>query len=184
MKAFILAHILLAPFIIFTIGAPLGYSSASALIGLVVGVMICAFRYGTQIPPAFMSSQLLGLTLVVVILMTSSTLTESKGLAIVFAFLTSGALISVIQSKPWTMELSAGGMRDFAKTTAFKKANNLFSIMWALIYAWFSFASWIELPQVVRWIPFALGGIISVVGPKILMKIGIKRGMFEDPLSE
>ena len=181
MKAFLLAHIFLAPFIIFTIGASFNYPLASATIGLLVGIVFCAFRYGIQLPSIFMLAQLIGLLIVVLLMLFGySHKTGNDFFAVVFTFLAGGAFISVLRKKPWTLELSAGGVGDFAKNPAFLKANNLFSLMWAVIYAWFAFASWQQLPELARWIPLGVGGFLSVIGPKILMRIGIKRGVFED----
>ena len=182
MKAFLIAHIFLAPFIIFTIGASLGYPLSSVIIGLLIGLVFCGFQYGMRIPSAFMSAQLLGLAIVLLLMLTMyPNMAENNALALVFALLAVGALVSVLQKKPWTAELSADEVGEFAKNPAFLKANNLFSIMWMFIYAWFAFASWQNLSPWLRWVPLAVGGLISVVGPKMLMKIGIKRGMFEDP---
>lgn len=182
MKAFLIAHIFLAPFIIFTIGASLGYPLSSALIGLFVGVVFCGFQYGIRIPSAFIGAQLLGLATVLLLMLTRyPDMTENSALALVFVFLALGALISVLQKKPWTAELSENEMGEFAKNPIFLKVNDLFSLMWMFIYAWFAFASWQSLSPWLRWVPLAIGGLISIVGPKILMRIGIKRGMFEDP---
>ena len=181
MKAYLLAHIFLAPFIIFTIFAPLGYPLVGAVLGLIVGVIACAKRYGMTMPSVFMAAQVAGIFVVLVALLIHPSLTETNAVAILFAFLAGGALVSVIQNKPWTAELSAADVGDFASNPAFIKANNFFSGMWMVIFAWFAFANWQELSPVYRWIPMIGGGIITIFGPRFLMNLGIKRGLFEDP---
>lgn len=182
MKAFLSGHLLTIPFTIFVIGAGFGYSLVGAVIGLLVGLALSVYRYGMRIPSTFMALQLLGILIVVLLfLFNPAGLAVNVATALVFTFLAAGALLSVLQKKPWTGELSAEGMGDFAKNPAFIKANNMFSMMWAVIFAWFAFASWQEMPELARWIPLIAGGVISVVGPKILMRIGIKRGLFKDP---
>lgn len=177
MKAYLVAHVFLLPFLIFTILAPFGYPLLGATLGVVTGLAACAMRYGAKIPPVFMAAQVLGVFTVVIILLLKPDLRETNGLAIVFSFLAGGALISVLQRKPWTAELSAADVGDFATHPAFIKSNILFSAMWMLIFGWFAFANWQELSPWFRWVPMIVGGIITVVGPKVLMNIGIKRGI-------
>ena len=181
MKAYLVAHIFLLPFLIFTILAPFGYPLLGAALGTVIGIVACSMRYGTKIPPAFMTAQVLGVLVVLLILLITPALRETDALAIVFSFLAGGAMVSAFQGKPWTAELSAADVGDFANHPAFIKSNMAFSIMWMLIFAWFAFANWQELSPIYRWVPMILGGLITVVGPKILMNIGIKRGIVPPP---
>ena len=83
--------------------------------------------------------------------------------------------------KPWTAELTAADVGEFASNLAFIRANQFFSGMWALIFAWFAFANWQELAPIYRWVPMILGGLVTSFGPKILMKIGVRRRLFENP---
>ena len=179
MKAFAVAHLFLAPFLLFTIGASLGQPLVSALAGLAIGVMFCVGRYGVRVPPAFMSAQLIGLAVVVPVALFDSDVSDATLLGVVFAFLAVGSLVSVGRGAPWTAELSAGDMGSFAQNPAFIGANNLFSLMWAGIYAWFSWASFAELAPAAKWIPMAVGGLLSVIGPRLLMKLGEARGLFD-----
>lgn len=177
MKAYLVAHIFLLPFLVFTILAPFGFPLLGAALGTAIGVVACAMRYGAKIPPAFMAAQVLGVLTVLVILLLKPDLKETNALAIVFSFLAVGALISVLKRKPWTAELSAAEVGDFATHPAFIKSNIMFSAMWMLIFGWFAFANWQELAPIFRWVPMIVGGIITIVGPKVLMNIGIKRGI-------
>ncbi len=56
--------------------------------------------------------------------------------------------------------------------------------MWAIIFAWFAYANWQELQPMFRWIPMIVGALITILGPQILINIGIKRGLFIDPHKE
>jgi arginine exporter protein ArgO len=85
--------------------------------------------------------------------------------------------VSIRQGRPWTAELSAADVGEFAQHPAFIKSNMMFSVMWMLIFAWFAFANWQELSAIYRWVPMILGGVITVIGPKLLMRIGVKRGV-------
>ena len=181
MKAYLVAHMFLAPFIIFTILAPLGYPLAGAVLGFLVGLIFCANRYGLKLPPAFMATQVAGILIVLLTLLITPLLKETTALAILFTFLALGALISVVKYKPWTAELSAADVGDFANHPAFIKSNVFFSSMWMVIFAWFAYANWQELAPIFRWVPMILGGLVTIIGPKILMNIGIKRGLFDDP---
>ena len=136
MKAYLVAHIFLLPFLVFTILAPFGFPLIGAALGVVIGVVACAIRYGAKVPPAFMAAQVLGVSTVLVFLLLRPELRETSALAIVFAFLAIGALISVLQQKPWTAELSAADVGDFATHPAFIKSNTMFSAMWMLIFGW------------------------------------------------
>ena len=180
-RAFLLAHVFLGPFTIFTIAAAFGYPLAGAVGGLAIGLAFCVQHYGAAVPPAFMVGQLVGLTAVVVALVADNDLAEHSALAIAFAFIALGALASVLQRKPWTAELSAGEYGDFAQSVPFHRVNMALSTMWAAIFGWFAVASWFELQPLLRWVPLAIGGIISVLGPRILTRIGIKRGIIADP---
>ncbi len=181
MKAYLVAHIFIAPFLVFTILASFGYPLAGAILGSLVGWVFCINRYGFKIPPAFMTAQVVGILIVLLTLLVSLSLKESSAIAILFTFLSIGALISIVQNKPWTAELSAADVGDFANHPEFIKANVLFSGMWMFVFAWFAYANWQELAPLLRWIPMILAGVITIIGPKILMHIGIKRGLFEDP---
>jgi len=177
MKAYLVAHIFLLPFLVFTILAPFGYPLLGAAFGVAIGLAACAMRYGAKIPPAFMAAQVLGVLTVFVLLLLKPDLKETNGLAIVFSFLAGGALVSVLQRKPWTAELSAADVGDFATHPAFIKSNIMFSAMWMMIFGWFAFANWQELSPWFRWVPMIAGGTVTIVGPKVLMNIGIKRGI-------
>jgi len=181
MKEYLAAHLLLAPFLVFTILAPFGYPLPGAVLGTLIGCLSCAKRYGLTLPPVFMGAQVLGVGVVLICLLLRPDLKETTGLALVFAFLALGAAISVVQNKPWTAELSAADVGDFAKTPAFIKANAFFSGMWAVIFAWFAFANGQELAPIFRWVPMILGGVITVFGPKLLMRLAIKRGLLPGP---
>ncbi len=181
MKAYFTAHILLLPFLTFTVLAPFGFPLAGATMGAFFGIGGCAVRYGTKIPPAFMAAQVLGVLAATLILILNPEIRETSVLAIVFSFLAGGALLSVIQGKPWTAELSAAEVGEFAQHPAFIKSNVLFSVMWMLFFAWFAFANWQELSPMYRWVPMILGGVITVIGPKVLMKISVNRGIVPQP---
>ncbi|KIC15701.1 hypothetical protein [Leisingera sp. ANG-DT] len=181
MKAYLHAHLLLSPFLIFTILAPLGFPLLGAILGATIGLATSALRYGATIPPAFMTAQILGVVGVLGALLVMPSLKETNALAIVFSFLAGGALVSVVQNKPWTAELSAGDVGDFAAHPAFIKSNIMFSVMWMMIFAWFALANWQVLSPIHRWVPMILGGVITVIGPKFLMNIGRKRGIVPPP---
>ncbi|WP_170425035.1 hypothetical protein [Ruegeria arenilitoris] len=177
MKAYLVAHILLLPFLTFTVLAPFGFPLAGAVLGAVIGIVGCAVRYGAQFPPAFMAAQVLGVLTVTLVLLLGPGIRETDSLAIVFSFLAVGAFVSIRQGRPWTAELSAADVGEFAQHPAFIKSNMMFSVMWMLIFAWFAFANWQELSAIYRWVPMILGGVITVIGPKLLMRIGVKRGV-------
>lgn len=181
MKAYLAAHLYLAPFLIFTILASFGFPLTGAAVGLAIGVLACARRYGARLPPVFMAAQIVGLLVVLEVVFITPATTEPRALAILFAFLAAGAIISVVLNKPWTAELSAADVGDFASNPAFIRANQYFSGMWAVIFAWFAFANWQELAPIYRWVPMIAGGLVTIFGPKVLMNIGVKRGLFDDP---
>ena len=163
--------------------AAFGLPQFGAALGLVVGIIACARRYGATLPPPFMTAQVAGVAVVLLLLLMLPSLKETSALAVVFTFLSGGAIASVIQNKPWTAELSAADVGDFATNPAFIKANIFFSTMWAAIFAWFAFANWQELAPLFRWVPMIIGGVVTVLGPKFLMRIAVKRGLIEDPHS-
>jgi len=177
MKAYLAAHLLLAPFLIFTILAPFGYPLTGAVLGAAIGVISCAKRYGLTMPPIFMAAQVFGVIVVLICLIVQPDLKTTAALALVFAFLAVGALASVLQYKPWTAELSAADVGDFANNPAFIKANIFFSGMWAAIFAWFAFANFQELAPLFRWVPMIVGGLVTVYGPKALMRLAVRRGL-------
>ena len=177
MKSYLLAHLFLAPFLAFTVLAAFGYPLFGAAIGLAIGVIACARRYGLRLPPVFMASQVSGVAVAFVLLLVSPSLKVTTAIAVVFAFLAVGAIVSVVKNKPWTAELSAADLGDFAESPAFIKANIFFSAMWAVTFAWFSYANWQELAPLFRWIPMIVAGVVTVFGPKYLMRIAAKRGL-------
>ncbi|NRP12469.1 hypothetical protein XMM379_001532 [Aliiroseovarius sp. xm-m-379] len=179
MKAYLLAHLFLAPFLVFTILAAFGYPLLGAAIGFTIGVIACVRRYGMKLPPVFMGAQVLGVAVALILLLVTPSLKETTAFAVVFAFLAVGALVSVINNKPWTAELSAADVGDFSENPAFIKANIFFSAMWALTFAWFAFANGQELAPVFRWMPMVMAGLITIFGPKFLMKIAAKRGLMD-----
>jgi len=181
MKALQKAHVYLTPFLIFTILTSFGFPLTGAALGLAVGIIASARRFGASIPPVFVAAQILGLLVVLQVVFITPATTETSALAILFAFLAGGAAISVAMRRPWTAELSAAEVGEFAGSPAFIRANQFFSGMWAAIFAWFAFANWQELAPIYRWAPLIVGGLVTILGPKILMTIGVKRGLFEDP---
>ena len=84
-----------------------------------------------------MAAQVLGVLTVLVALLLKPILKETNALAIVFLFFACGALISVLQRKPWTVELSAADMGDFATHPTFIKSNMMLSAIWIPIFGWF-----------------------------------------------
>ena len=84
MKVYLVAHIFLLPFLVFTILAPFGYPLLGAGLGVAIGLVACAMRYGAKFPPAFMTAQVLGVLVVLVVLLLKPDLRETNGLAIVF----------------------------------------------------------------------------------------------------
>ena len=90
-------------------------------------------------------------------------------------------MISVVLNKPWTTELSAAGVGVFATNPAFIRANQWFSGMWEVIFAWFAIANWQDLEPIYRWVPMIAGGLVTIVGPKILKNIAVRRGVIKEP---
>lgn len=177
MKAYLLAHLFLAPFLAFTILAAFGYPLLGAAVGFAIGVIACVRRYGMKLPPVFMSSQVLGVAVALILLLVAPSLKETTAIDVVFAFLAVGAIVSVVRNKPWTAELSASDVGDFAENPAFIKANTFFSAMWAVTFVWFAFANWQELAPLFRWVPMIVAGVVTVFGPKFLMNVAVKRGL-------
>ena len=99
MKAYLVAHIFLLPFLVFTTLAPFGFPILAAMLGVTIGIVACALRYGFEAPPVFMAAQVLGVALVLSLLLLGLDLKVTDALAIVFAFLSAGATISVLQYK-------------------------------------------------------------------------------------
>ncbi|MFV2052393.1 hypothetical protein [Aliiroseovarius sp. YM-037] len=73
MKAYLSAHLLLAPYLVFTILAPIGYPLIGAARVVAVGIIL-------------------------VVLLLVPSFKETNALAIVFAFLTGGAVIRMMQT--------------------------------------------------------------------------------------
>ena len=181
MKAYLEAPIYLSPFLIFAILASFGLPLTGAALGLAIGIIVSAKRYGASLPPVFMAAQILGLLVVLQVVFITPATTETTALAILFSFLAVGAAMSVALRKPWTAELSVGEVGEFSSNPEILRANQFLSGMWAVIFAWFAYANWQELALIYRWVPMIVGGVATVIAPKILMKIGIRRGLFEEP---
>ena len=170
MKTFLLANLYLAPFLTFTVLTSFGFPFAGSAIGLAVGLIWAVYRYGARLPAAFLSGQIIGLALVLFLLLADVALSDHLALAIVFAFITIGAAVSVMTGKPWTADFSSREYSAVAELPAFLRINNVISSMWVVIYGWFAIANWAQLAELFTWTPLVVGAALSIQGPKWLIR--------------
>ena len=116
---------------------------------------------------------IVGLALVVLAHLLGEAALIAQANALLMASLALGALISLVQRKPWTSEFSASAHGGAAASPLFLRINMVISALWAVLFGWLALGFYLHLHPATHWGPLALGGVASIVLPKWLMRRGL-----------
>ncbi|MBB5048572.1 hypothetical protein HNR60_003340 [Rhodopseudomonas rhenobacensis] len=175
MKTFLIAHAALLALPIFALLSWLGLPLLGAAVGLAYAVAWSALWSRGKPPPVFDLSLMFGLAIVVVGHAAGATALIDNAGALLMLGLGLGALLSVALRRPWTAEFSARDYQGVAASPLFLSINMQISALWAALFLWLVLAFYLRLPAVAHWGPLALGGVASVLLPKLLVRRGLAR---------
>ncbi len=175
MRTFLLVKAALLPLPLYALGAWMGRPFEAAAFGLLYGIAWALVRHRGKLPPAFETALLGGLAVVVIAHLVGAAGLAAHSNAIVLAALALGATVSIALGRPWTAEFSAGEYQGASTSPLFRIINAQISGVWAVLFAWFALASLLKLPSLATTVPLVLGGIASVLLPRVLVKRGLAR---------
>lgn len=173
MASFLRAKLGLAPFAVFWILAaqvPVLWA-ATAAAALALAINLWRGRDGSDLDrfaAGFFALLALGLVL-------APAATEPYAVAVSFAGLGVFSLVGAALKRPWTAEISRASFADVAETPAFLIINTALSTLWGLIFLIAAVARLMNWPSFVLTTAIACGVVVSIVGPKILVRIGLQR---------
>ncbi|MDO9709814.1 phytoene desaturase family protein [Paracraurococcus lichenis] len=170
MKAYLRAHLGLAPKILYFVGLALGWPLLGAATGLLAALVACGqqVRRGEWRP--FDLALLLGLALLVPVHALPIPALAPHGIALLLGLLAAGGFVSLAIGRPWTMHVSAADYRGATETPAFLAVNRAMSALWSVLFAWFALAALAGLAGPWRWGPMLLGALATAFGPKLLVR--------------
>jgi all-trans-retinol 13,14-reductase len=175
MKTFLLVKAALLPMPLYALGVWLGSPVLGAAIGFAYGLAWALWRYRGSLPPAFEAAQVVGLGIVLLGHALAMPATMLHTHAIVIAALAAGAWISLGQGRPWTAEFSASSYAGLSASPLFLEINRQISTLWAVLFSWLALASFMKWPAYASYGPVLLGGLTSVLLPRILVRRGLTR---------
>ncbi len=170
MSTYLRAKLALLPLILLAAGAMLGWPTAGAAAGLAFTLVHLATRpAGRRLQPLFLG---MALALAVLVAAPAAGLAPGHGaaLAILFAGLAAGAAASLVIGRPWTAEFSAAQYAEVARSPLFLSINMRISALWAVLFGWLALAAAMGWPAWASLGPTAVGAVLSIVGPKLLMR--------------
>lgn len=173
MKTFLLAHAALLALPIYALGVWLGWPLTGAVAGLAYAMAWSVLWHRGKRPPVFEIAAIVGLAVVASAQALGLSTLISHSTSLLLLALGIGAAVSVATGRPWTAEFSAGEYQGAAATPLFRSINMTISTMWAALFGWMAFASFVSLPALAHWLPVAAGGAASVVLPKLLVRRGL-----------
>ena len=173
MMSYLRAHIGLVPMLAYLILAGLGWPLAGALAGLVLAAGRTAWlaRRGRWLP---FELGLLAALAVLVPLEGAALMPPGWAHGVLFGGLALGAAASLAVGRPWTAEFSAADYQGATATPLFQSINRQISALWAGLFAWLAVGGVLGAPAWLHWGPMAFGAAASVLGPKLLMRRGLK----------
>lgn len=175
MKTFLLVKAALLPMPLYALGAWMGSPVLGAAIGFAYGLAWALWHYRGALPPAFEAAQVVGLGIVLAghALAIPAVMTHTH--ALVIAALAAGSWISLGLGRPWTAEFSASSYEGMSASPLFLEINRKISALWAVLFSWLAFASVMKWPAYASYGPVMLGGLSSVLLPRILVRRGLAR---------
>src|SRR5690606_35101515 len=81
---------------------------------------------------------------------------------------------SVLARKPWTAPFAALLYRQVSGTPLFQTINIAMSALWAVLTAWLAIAWFAQLPMIARFVPLAVGGVVSCGLPPLWIWTDLK----------
>lgn len=175
MKTFLFVKAALLPMPLYALGVWLGSPLLGAAVGLAYGLLWAFWRYRGALPPAFEAAQVVGLACVLSGLLLGIPAVMDHAHAIVIGALAAGAWISLSLGRPWTAEFSASAYQGVSASPLFIEINRQISGLWAVLFTWLAAASFLKLPSYAITVPVVLGGLASVLMPRVLMQRGLAR---------
>lgn len=178
MWTFLCVKAALLPLPIYLVGTWLGAPLQGAVLALAYSVAWALLgRFGSasgRMPPVLDLALMAGLaTVIAAHLVPWRAVSDAAG-AVVLASLAIGAGLSVATGKPWTGEFSAGQYEGASGSRLFHQINAVLSGLWAAIFSWLAYATYAKLGPAANWVPVAVGAVVSILGPGLLVARGLR----------
>ena len=82
---------------------------------------------------------------------------------------------SVLLGRPWTSPFAAMVYREVSGTPLFLTINRTISGLWAVLMLWLAFAHIADLSLPAKWLPLAVGGLVSMILPPLWVQFDLQR---------
>lgn len=173
MKTFLTVKLSLLPLALFWGLLARGWPLEAVLAGGAASVLVLAF---TGRRPRWLDLAVLALLAALGAgLALAPGFTAAHALALSFAGLGAYALASVAAGRPWTAEFSRGSYAAQAETTVFKAVNAALSVLWGVLFLGLAACDAAQAPGWLRWGLVGFGALVSVAGPKLLLRLVLRR---------
>lgn len=176
MKAFLRAHLALLPKFLFFIGLALGWDAPAAAIALAYALgRATMLRRAAAAWRPFELAIIPALALILAASLLPLPALRPHALAILFTALAVGAAISLAIGRPWTADIAAADFPGAANNPLFARINRLLSALWGGVFAFLAVADVMAVPGWLRWGPLLVATLVSIAGPKLLMRRGLMK---------
>ena len=173
MASFLRAKLSLASFAIFWFLAAQGALVWATAIAAVLALAVVLWRRRASSDLDLFAASLFALLGLVLLLAPAAV--EPYAVAASFAGLGLFSLVGAALKRPWTAEISRASFADVAETPAFLIINTAISTLWGVVFLVAAVARVMDWPSIVVTTAIVLGAFASIVGPKILIRIGLQR---------
>jgi len=174
MKTLFAAQLALLPVLILMLGAASGHGTAGALLALILSIAGANwYRQLGRDPIVFWIAAGAALALAAGRLSGISGSRSELALVEIACGLAMG--LGVLIGRPWTTAISAVAVEGMSATPLFHRINVFTSALWSVIFCSQGWIVWIQGPAAARWASVAAGLLLSLLVPKIWVRLSLKR---------
>lgn len=175
MKTFFSVKFALLPFVVYWAAAGFGWHGAGAALGAAIAAAMLVVRLRTKSPWLLEAVGLPVLALLAVAHAIPLRLVADNGVAWSFLALGLACSTSVAGGRPWTGAYAAAAWGGASESELFRRINGFLSTLWAAIFLYIGTAMLFGFPASVKWLPVAVGAVISIGLPPWLARRALAR---------
>ncbi|MHB1123206.1 MAG: FAD-dependent oxidoreductase [Ramlibacter sp.] len=175
MKAFVLAKIGLLPYAVYWFASGLGHGFAGAVIGALAAGAVLLHRLRRGGPLLLEGAAVAVLSVIAAAYLSGWDAGATHGVAWSLLVLGAAAAVSVAIGQPWTATYSAAAWRGVQGTSLFLRINAAISSLWSGVVCYLALAHWVGLGGLWRWAPVAVGALVSIALPPLLVRRALAR---------
>ena len=176
MKTFVMVKLGLLPAIVFWVLAGAGHGRLGLFLGAALGLaaLLWTRARGLRRPMEAAFTGFLGLAALADLAGVSDITAVKAGS---FAVLGVTALWTVRQRRPWTADYAASAFGGAAESPVFLVINMALSLVWGVVFLALAALIWFGAPHVWSALLTGAGALVSIFGPKHLIRIGLDRAI-------